>query len=60
MERSVIRERWTSLNAVPDYAALHPGYLLLVAAMRERGFSSKLIEKVCFRNWLRVLKKTWG
>jgi hypothetical protein len=25
-----------------------------------RGFSKKLIEKVCFRNWLRVLKKTWS
>jgi membrane dipeptidase len=36
------------------------GLQKLVAAMRERGFSDKLIEKVCYRNWLRVLKKTWG
>jgi membrane dipeptidase len=36
------------------------GLQKLVEAMRERGFSNKLIEKVCFRNWLRVLKKTWG
>src|SRR4051794_35412340 len=28
MERSVIRERCASSIAVPDYAALHPGYLL--------------------------------
>jgi len=26
MERSVIRERWTSETAAPDCAALHPGY----------------------------------
>jgi membrane dipeptidase len=32
----------------------------LVTAMRERQFGEALIEKVCFRNWLRVLGKTWG
>jgi membrane dipeptidase len=32
----------------------------LVAAMRERQFGEALIEKICFRNWLRVLRKTWG
>jgi membrane dipeptidase len=32
----------------------------LVEAMRARGFSEPVIEKVCFRNWLRVLQKTWG
>ena len=32
----------------------------LVAAMRTRGFGEPLIEKVCFRNWLRVLDRTWG
>jgi membrane dipeptidase len=32
----------------------------LVTAMRERQFGEALIEKVCLRNWLRVLGKTWG
>src|SRR5262249_48177319 len=32
----------------------------LVEAMRQRQFGDKLIEKVCWRNWLRVLEKTWG
>jgi membrane dipeptidase len=32
----------------------------LVQALRARGFEQKLIEKVCFRNWLRVLQRTWG
>jgi hypothetical protein len=27
-ERSVIREQHPSVNAAPDYASLHPGYLL--------------------------------
>jgi membrane dipeptidase len=32
----------------------------LVEAMRARGFGEPLIEKICFRNWLRVLGRTWG
>jgi membrane dipeptidase len=32
----------------------------LVQAMRQRGFSEPLIEKLCLRNWLRVLGRTWG
>ena len=31
----------------------------LVQALRKRGFGQKLIEKLCFRNWLRVLRLTW-
>ncbi len=32
----------------------------LLEAMRTRGFGEPVIEKVCFRNWLRVLGRTWG
>jgi membrane dipeptidase len=32
----------------------------LVELMRTRGFGESLIEKLCFRNWLRVLRQTWG
>jgi membrane dipeptidase len=32
----------------------------LVQAMRNRGFKKPLIEKLCFRNWLRVLGRTWN
>jgi membrane dipeptidase len=35
------------------------GLQKLVAQMRARGYPRPLIEKVCFRNWLRVLEKTW-
>ena len=31
----------------------------LVEVMRTRGFGEPLIEKICFRNWLRVLGQTW-
>jgi membrane dipeptidase len=36
------------------------GLQILVQAMRKRGFGKPLIEKLCFRNWLRVLAQTWG
>src|SRR5580692_9043893 len=32
----------------------------LVQGMRARGYSDQLIEKLCYRNWLRVLDQTWG
>lgn len=32
----------------------------LVEAMQAKGYSDALIEKVCFRNWLSVLRRTWG
>jgi microsomal dipeptidase-like Zn-dependent dipeptidase len=28
--------------------------------MRRRGYGEPLIEKLCHRNWLRVLGQTWG
>jgi membrane dipeptidase len=36
------------------------GLQKLVQALRERGFKKPLIEKICYRNWLRVLRQTWG
>jgi membrane dipeptidase len=35
------------------------GLPALVEAMRERQYGDALIEKLCFRNWLRVLERTW-
>jgi membrane dipeptidase len=32
----------------------------LIEALRGRGFGHETIEKLCFRNWLRVLRRTWG
>ena len=36
------------------------GLQILVQALRQRGFGKRLIEKLCFRNWLGVLGRTWG
>ena len=36
------------------------GLPALTAAMRRRGFGDGLIEKICHRNWLGVLERTWG
>lgn len=35
------------------------GLQKLVQALYQRGFDGALIEKLCFRNWLRVLRRTW-
>ena len=32
----------------------------LVKVMRTRGYGEPLIEKLCYKNWLRVLGQTWG
>ena len=32
----------------------------LVEIMRTRGFGELLIEKICHRNWLRVIERTWS
>jgi len=45
---------------IPAQLGNAAGLQILVQAMRKRGFSEPLIEKVCFRNWLRVLGRTWG
>ena len=36
------------------------GLQTLVELMRARQYGEPLIEKLCFRNWLRVLERTWG
>jgi membrane dipeptidase len=45
---------------IPAELGSAAGLQKLVQAMRERGFDQALIEKLCFRNWLRVLGKTWA
>lgn len=32
----------------------------LTSAMAAHGYDAALIEKICHKNWLRVLEKTWG
>jgi microsomal dipeptidase-like Zn-dependent dipeptidase len=32
----------------------------LVAALAERGYHGEDLEKIMYRNWIRVLRDTWG
>jgi membrane dipeptidase len=45
---------------MPSQIGTAAGLQTLVQEMRSRGFGETLIEKLCFRNWLRVLEATWG
>ena len=45
---------------VPNGIDNAAGLQNLVQLMRSRGYGKPLIEKLCFRNWLRVLGQTWG
>jgi membrane dipeptidase len=45
---------------VPSGIGTAAGLPNLVEAMRRRGFDEPLTEKVCYKNWLRVLEATWG
>ena len=36
------------------------GLQALVGAMRQAGFGDELVERICRRNWLDVLRRTWG
>jgi membrane dipeptidase len=45
---------------IPKELGNAAGLPALAEAMRARGYGEPLIEKLCFRNWLRVLERTWG
>ena len=45
---------------IPKAIGTTAGQQNLIQAMRAHGYGEGLIEKVAYRNWLRVLKKTWG
>lgn len=45
---------------IPKQIGSAAGLPSLVEEMRARQYGEALIEKICFRNWLRVLKKTWS
>ena len=45
---------------IPQKLGNAAGLQALVEAMRTRGYGQPLIEKLCFRNWLRVLERTWS
>jgi membrane dipeptidase len=45
---------------IPSGIGNAAGLQTLVQVMRARGYGEQLIEKLCYKNWLRVLGQTWG
>jgi membrane dipeptidase len=45
---------------VPTRLGNAAGLPAIVEVMRARGYGEALIEKLCWRNWLRVLERTWS
>lgn len=45
---------------IPKPIGTAAGQQNLINAMRVHGYGEDLIEKIAWRNWLRVLEKTWG
>jgi len=45
---------------VPDVIGDVTGLQGLLEAMRAHGFGAEVVEKVAWRNWLSVLRRTWG
>ena len=44
---------------IPKTLGNAAGLQTLVEVMRARGYAEPLIEKLCYRNWLRLLERTW-
>lgn len=45
---------------IPQKLENAAGLPKLVEIMRARGYGEPLIEKICFKNWLRVIERTWS
>lgn len=45
---------------VPDEIGDAAGLPALVGAMRQAGFGDDLVDRICRRNWIDVLRRTWG
>lgn len=45
---------------VPDAITDVTGLPVLVQAMRDHGYDEALVERLCWGNWMRVLRATWG
>lgn len=45
---------------VPHELGDAAGLPRLIKAMRDHGYSAEEVDKICFGNWLRVLRETWG
>ena len=47
-------------TTIPDAIGDAAGLPRLVEALRAGGYEGEALEKICWKNWLRVLETTWG
>jgi membrane dipeptidase len=45
---------------IPAFIGNVTGVTNLIAAMQNAGYGDTLVEKIAYKNWLRVLQLTWG
>ncbi len=45
---------------IPAAIGSAAGLPRLLAAMAERGYGRDLVERIAWRNWIAVLRRTWG
>ena len=45
---------------IPKDIGTAAGLQDFVQAMRDHGYDEPLVEKICYRNWIRVLRASWG
>ncbi len=45
---------------IPNAIGTAAGGQALIRAMRDHGYGEDLVEKIAYRNWLRVLEASWG
>lgn len=47
-------------TTIPDALASAADLQLLIAELRKAGYDQETIDKIAYKNWIRVLEKTWG
>lgn len=47
-------------TTIPDSLASAADLQLLIAEMRKAGYDQETIEKIAYKNWIRVLEATWA
>jgi membrane dipeptidase len=47
-------------TTIPDTLASAADLQLLIAELRKAGYDQETIDKIAYKNWIRVLEKTWA
>ncbi len=47
-------------TTIPDALGSAADLQLLIAELRKAGYDQETIDKIAYKNWIRVLEKTWA